>query len=171
MSDGRDPRGHFYIFEHIALPQLFYSDPARFLSQLAYEGDRFLAGFWDFVGTKLDPPDHPLDGAGLHGEVRLLDHNVQAALITPPAPQKVTEAYFIAALYSPDFGGGSLARYLTLEYGWNPMTDSAYTVFCGWQGPPSIAHYNMGAGPEPELEVFVARVQSLLDAPAPGAHS
>lgn len=165
MNSSKGRRQH-YAFAHAVLPRFFYSDPRLFTSYLAQDKSRFLRFYWDKIGEKFDDPGDRVDGSGLNGEVRLLDNQVQAGLITLPTPQRVPEAYFVMTFYHADFNAAPLARYYTLEYGWNIHTNTPYTVFCGWTADGT--HFNKGAGPEPDLETFLKVAQADLDgSPAP----
>lgn len=159
MNLSESPRGQHYVFAHRIIPQVFFGDPPGFLGFLARDGDRFLRFYWDKIGERVENPGDLVDGAALHGEIRALAGDFQAALITLPLPVAATEAYFIAAVYHPGLDGKIMARYYTLEFGVSVFDNLPYTVLGGWV--PG-GHINMGDGPAPGLEAFVEAVQARL---------
>lgn len=170
MSGSGAKRIQHYMFAHRVIPQLFFGDPARFFEVFSREADHFLHHFWDRLGEQIAQPEGHVDPAGLHGEVRALDNDVEVALITLPEPAAVAEAYFAAAVYRPQPGGADLARYFTLEYGITIPEGKPRTVFCGWTADGN--HFNMGDGPAADPDAFLAVVQAKLDNDiAPGMHS
>jgi hypothetical protein len=152
------------MFAHRVMPAIFYGDPAMFTRYLAQDKGNFLRFYWDKLTERIEKPEERVDPTGLSGEVRILDKNVQAGLIIMPLPEKVAEAYFVVTLYHPEFKGAPLARYYTLELGNNFLTQQDYTVFCQWTADQ--AHGNMGEGPEPQIDAFLATVEATLEGSA-----
>src|SRR3989304_1904701 len=87
------PRAQHYMFAHQAMPQAFFGDPFGFINHLARDGDGFLRSYWDRLGERIEQPRDHVDSAYLHGEIRELDDQIKAALITLPEPLAITEAY------------------------------------------------------------------------------
>jgi hypothetical protein len=148
-----EPRPQPYIFAHIALPALFFRMPEGMLRNFAEGGPEFLRYLWRQIGI-----EH-----GTHDEVATLQIEVEVhkspnetiGLITLPAPQVPTEAYFAAAIHA-----GERARYFTLELG-ERLDGSAYTVLGEWQA--GGRHLNYGAGPPAgDAAAFLAAVRQRI---------
>jgi hypothetical protein len=159
VSEFDQPRAQHYVFAHRIIPQVFFGDPAGFMTLFARDGDRFLRFYWEKIGERVENASDRLDGSALHGEIRSLPSDTQIALITLPTPEHVTEAYFIAAVTHPGLDGRIAARYYTLEFGMSVFDNEPYTVLGGWVAG---GHINMGDGPDPDLEAFYDTIKSKL---------
>ena len=157
MSGGR-ARAQHYQFAHRVVPQVFTSDPSGFMAFLLRDGDRFLRFYWDKIGERVDAHDR-VEGDGPHGEIRKIARDIQVALIRLPEPKFMTEAYFTAAAYHPQLDGHMLADYYTLEFSVSLPGGEPYTVLGRWVG---TTHFNFGAGPQPEPELFLEAVAEKL---------
>ena len=161
-------RAHHYTFAHRYVPAVFASDPSKFMANLARDGMKFIIWMWDRAGQNT-PPDDRIAPDGLAETMRKGTQNVEVAIITLPTPEKITEAYFVAAAYHPDINGELFSRYFTLEHTIIDLkAGTPGTMFCGWSG---TIHSNMGGGPAPELEAFYQVVQDKLTSDIAGPKS
>ncbi|PRQ09532.1 hypothetical protein [Enhygromyxa salina] len=165
-----EPRCVHYQFVHVALRTLVFQEP------------RLATALWE-----LDDPGPLLDdialqvvracrGRGEGGEIRaahLSLHKLRlggypCVIIEMPPPIATTEAYMLAILgrpegeVRPDTGDADDdqpgRRYFTLEY--SSHRPSPHTVLGEWTAQGS--HMNMGGGPEPTVEAFVAELARFV---------
>ncbi|TAK14797.1 MAG: hypothetical protein EPO32_00460 [Anaerolineae bacterium] len=135
-----DPRPQPYIFAHLALPALFFRTPESMLQNFSDQGPEFLQYLWRQIGLKEGQHD---ELAGM--QIRVTVHKSETftiGLIAFPPAAVATEAYYAAAVWSPE-----AARYFTLELGEN-LDGTTRTVFCEWTS--NGRHYNYGDGPPAE---------------------
>jgi len=143
------PRRHHYLFAHRELPSAAFRFGADLVSA-ARDGRLTLDTVWVRVGEGLPEPDR-LTPEGLSVSCRRLQDR-DVLLVTLPAPQAPTEAYF-AAIVVPAL------RYFTLEDAYRPVDGARYTVLGEWTD--AGIHVNHGAGPPPEPEPFLAAISRL----------
>ncbi|KIG12954.1 hypothetical protein DB30_00838 [Enhygromyxa salina] len=163
-----EPRCVHYQFVHVALRTLVFQEP------------RLATALWE-----LDDPGPLLDdialqvvracrGRGEGGEIRadqLTLHKLRLGgypcmILEMPEPIATTEAYMLAILGRPSLGGAEQAegeddgraRYFTLEH--SSHRPAPHTVLGEWTGEGS--HLNMGGGPEPSVEAFVAELARFV---------
>jgi len=158
----RDPRHQHYAFAHVALPSLFFRDPEAFIAILNESKGNVLNDLWGYVGQNMRWP-HLVTAGGLGCEIRNLDAQTTIALITLPAPQAITEAYFVALVYRPQKRGvlparEALARCFTLECGIE-VGGGSRTVLCEWT--KDHMHINRGDGPAPTPDAFLEAICDL----------
>lgn len=157
LCEDDSPRTHHYLFVHRAMPRILFSrrtDPSRIAAANAL--DRALLETWTEVGDAL-PESERLAPDGLHSELVTLG-DIQAVLITLPTAQHVTEAHFIAlAPTNPP----RKRRYIVLEFSLDSETNQPVTVLGEWRR--NRHHANYGRGPVPSGELFLQRVQQLLE--------
>ena len=165
-----------YQFVHVALRTLVFQEP------------RLAPALWelDDPGPLLD--DIALQvvracrGRGEGGEIRaehLTLHKLRLGgypcmIIEMPEPIATTEAYMLAILGRRDSDGrpeadepgadasgddaGTQRRYFTLEH--SSHRPAPHTVLGEWTAQGS--HMNMGGGPEPTVEAFVAELARFV---------
>ena len=157
-------RGQHYGFAHRILPSLTWAHPERLLSLLmSSERDAFLQAVWKAAGENQGPSDQ-VDGATLGSSVHRHGHSA-IALIGLPDPVAPAEAYFVAIIFDDQPSSNAAetlphrVRYFTLELGLNIFTNEAYTVFAEWR---KDGHYNLGSGPPPQSEAFLAHLTAVL---------
>jgi hypothetical protein len=165
-----EPRLHHYTFVHRLLPALFYGDPTRFVNSLAGGKSDFLRFLWERVGEReVKAKSKRIPATGLDCEIRELEDGTFVGLIVLPEPEGLTEAYFVAVVYWPFreklfSEQAAIARFITLEYGWDYEKGVPRTVLCEWE--PDRRHSNRGNGPEPTLGAFFETVCRLVDSEA-----
>lgn len=156
-------RGKHYVFVHQVLRDLFFDMPEQIITIMKSNGaDAALLDLWHRVGAEvvesgLTSPD------GLHCEMRTLDNDIAAALITLPAPKFMCEAHYVALVYrpsSPEREG--ITRFIVLEQSVN----RSLPVLCEWGAAGE--HNNMGSIGEPTLEAFFEEVCDLLQSVSVG---
>jgi hypothetical protein len=145
-----------YLFAHRELPMAAFRY-GEDLVRVARGGNlaEGLAKLWVDLGTALPPEERlPADGlaASWHDAGRY-----EIALVTLPPPTGVTDAH-LAAIVVPK--GGKSVRYLVLERGVPDAAGNPTTVLGEWLAGGD--HVNMGAGPRPEPEPFLAAVREHL---------
>jgi hypothetical protein len=153
-----------YVFAHRTLPQIVHDDPEKAQKLLSGpEGPGFLAFLWHRVGERL-PEDQRSPAEGLATSRHVSPDGTVIVLVTMPPPRRAPEAFFAAAVFTPGprkmlfFRHPPTVRYVTLELG-HEAGGAIRTVLCGWSKDGD--HYNMGDGPPPESEAFLARVQGI----------
>ena len=153
---GSGPSQH-YMFCHDALPSVFFADPGRFFRVLGGpDRQLFLTDLWEEAG-KRGAPETRRDPAGLRGAaIRRGPHLF--ALIYLPEPAEATECYFVCMIAGVSSDGAALAwgRVFTLELGEDVLTGEACTFLGEWT--PEAEHHNLGDGPKPDANAFVAQV-------------
>lgn len=115
-------RPHHYTFAHRATPGAFWRDPAEFVSTLRSEhGLEIVTNAWNAIGADVaeSGAGEALAADGLRVTATELDGR-DAAIISLPAPESMTEAWFIAVVAPPPFtpagdDGTPAGRYFTLE--------------------------------------------------------
>jgi hypothetical protein len=145
-------RKQHYMFAHKLLPSILSNEPANFIGTLEKGGNDFLYYLWDRLGSYLKESDL-VAREGLDCQINQLDDDTTIALVTLPPPQKLTEAYFVAAVYRPP-----MTRFITLEYA-DQTPERIRTFLCEWKGN---YHSNLGNGPEPTLGAFFETVVKLI---------
>jgi hypothetical protein len=154
----QQPRPQHYLYAHRVLPTLFYQNPQQFLSILTMDGIAFLRFFWD--RTLQDHGDEPhTPPQGMNYETRALDDGTLIAIIELPQPERMAEAYFVAAVFR-DAASQPLMRYFTLEYGMHILDNTPRTVLCEWTLDGK--HLNFGDGPEPKSKAFFDAILAHL---------
>jgi hypothetical protein len=149
-------RPHHYNFAHRIVPAIFFRDPGGFVSGLVCDGTARLRALWNRVGEELKPPDR-LPSTDLSCSGVSTGAGGTLLVIRMPPPSGVPEAYYIGAWWVPAAAGVTeVARYFTLELGFDLRAGDRSTVFCEWV--PGGHHNNMGEGPPPDPEAFVGRV-------------
>ena len=153
------PRAQHYQFAHRILPLIFFQNPAGYIANLTRFGDFYLEDFWNMIRKHLESPEDWVEVTGLHGEVRKAAGDISVALITLPEPLVVTEAYFTAQVYHPQFEGKLLARFFTLEFGYSMPGEPKSFTLGGWQDG---THFNYGHVTATRLDEFFALVMETL---------
>lgn len=145
------PRPHHYLFAHRALPVAAPGLAPRARS-LVLQGrlNDGLLGLWNRVGDDVAPDDR-LPGNGLRGALRDAG-GTEVVLVTMPRAEHMTEAHFAAVVLSEPL------RYLVLEHSWT-TEDRPCTVLGEWE---EGKHLNLGPGPEPTEDAFLAAVAQRL---------
>ena len=163
---GPQPRGQHYNFAHKALPLLFFSSPAEIIQLLETRGTEFLDKVWNSLGPETEGADQ-IDSAGLAVHKAHLTRNLSCVILKLPTPKAMAEAHMVAALHQVPNAESSpqvpeMARYFTLERGYSP-DETEHTVFCEWD--EFGTHYNMGPGPRPDIDAFIARIAEAIESP------
>ena len=161
----QDPPFH-YAFAHCALPWLTGKHPVFFLA--IYEEEKGFAEqvIQQLLDYALNVSTEKVPSFGRHelGVVRSVVAGYRAISFVLPPPTVTAEAFMATLLLiDPREGkptGPMVLRNFTLEF------NEAYpqrTVFCEWAQDKS-KHFNGGAGPEPTLEAFLARIEVVMSA-------
>ncbi|MHC5019373.1 MAG: hypothetical protein ACYTGX_04540 [Planctomycetota bacterium] len=138
-------RPHHYTFAHRATPGAFWRDPAEFVAALCSEsGQEIVTNVWNAIGADIEQSGagEALASDGLHVTPTELDGR-EAAIISLPAPEVMTEAWFIAVVAPTPYvtvaeGEAPDARYFTLEKTLSLAPDGAeepdmdLAVLCEW---------------------------------------
>lgn len=162
-------RTFHYAFAHCALPWLTGNHPVFFLG-IYQEEQGFAEGmiqqlldYASMVSTE-KVPSFGRDGLDV---VRTVVAGYRCLVFVLPPPTATPEAYMAALLLiDPKEGkptGPMVLRNFTLEY--NDVFRPAHGVFCEWAQDKS-KHFNHGAGPEPTVEAFLARIEAFMSAEA-----
>ena len=138
-------RQHYYRFAHQVLPRLLFRSTEPFRgAALAGRADAGLQKVWEDVARQAGAdPDATLS-------VRAKVHECAGravVLITPPPPEHIAEAHFIAVVL--DQADPSFVRYVVLEHSWNTESQPR-TVVGEWSHDGR--HINFGDGPQPPDE-------------------
>lgn len=122
------------------------------------EPEGFLPWLWQQAGDGESAPCAGLSARTfMHGERA-------AALITLPEPEEPAEAYFVLILFGADPPGFySLEKTEPLWFG--EGEESSGTILGLWLPD---RRYNLGEGPPPDADRFVAKVLSLVDTRSDG---
>lgn len=132
-----------YLFAHRLLPEVFAADPEGMLAMLRGDASGPMLEMWARCQQ-----GKPMSSQGL--AARLIERpGFTVGLVTMPPPQNSPEAYFIAMVFEP-----GPPRYLVLEKG-------ARGTIVGQWNPRG----NLGEGPPPEVDQFLARVHDLASNP------
>jgi hypothetical protein len=158
MGRQRDdrPHRHHYLFAHRELPMAAFRYGTD-LVRVARGGNlaEGLAKLWVDLGKALPPADRlPADGLAATWH-NLGDHEI--ALVTMPPAAGVTDAHLAAIVVTKPDG---LIRYLVLERGVSDAAGQPTTVLGEWLADGD--HVNLGAGPPPEPESFLAVVRERV---------
>ncbi len=161
-----------YQFAHVALRGLVFREP------------RLVFALWE-----LEDPSAMLDeitaqvarvcrARGEGGDIRAADLRVHkrrlgrnpCLVIELPQPVATTEAFMVAIIQRRDLDAPPLppdaeppppapeCRYFTLEF--SAHREPPQTVLGEWTAQGS--HLNMGGGPEPEVEAFIAKLATFV---------
>lgn len=164
------PRLTHYLFAHRYLPNEILHTPAQFL-RLARRPDaeEQLQHGWkltDFRASRQSKGAPPLAADGLRCEVRDVP-NYTIILVTLPKPERFAEAYFVAGLIGPApprrwglFAVEPTSHVFTLEHARPEADGSPRTVLGAWDLRGT--HINMGTGPPPDPERFLAAVHAVM---------
>ncbi|MDI2126813.1 hypothetical protein [Yinghuangia seranimata] len=148
------PRGHHYTVAHGVVRAIALQQPTD-LAAFALAGllDELLGRIWQGEGDKL-PEEERLAPDGLGSTLYWGPGDEMLAVMAFPAPERMTEAYFTAALFPKTLE----ARYFTLEFT-RTLDGGTATVVGEWA---KDGHLNFGAGPEPTAELFVQRIGEMV---------
>jgi hypothetical protein len=163
-----EPRCVHYQFAHVALRGLVFSEPR--LATALWELDDPTALLDDIAAQvaracRARGEGDDLRAAELTVHKRRLGRN-PCVVIELPQPQATTEAFMIAIIQRRDLDAERTdaertayeCRYFTLEF--SEHRESPHTVLGEWTAQGS--HLNMGGGPDPEVEAFVAKLASFV---------
>ena len=164
-------KSQHYVFAHVELPGLAFSDPQRFLGVVGSpQGPEFLQHVWNGAGERL-PEERHRPPEGLSRWAGRLDDETILALITLPPPQEQVEAWFVAVVAPlPERVDGvdeppAWLRYFTLEHGVSLTDDQPYAALCEWDRSEGAAtHRFHSADHTPEAGAFIEAIRSLLAA-------
>lgn len=162
-----EPRCHHYTLAHLALRLNCLSEVRSFPPLFgASEGRAYLAHVMLAVSRhcrdREPQPDFSADDIGIH-RVRIGDH--PCVVFELPPPRAVAEAHMTAMVVLADLSRTRPdrdeleSRYFTLEKGVS-LDGAPWTVLGEWTKDGS--HLNLGDGPEPTVEAFVAAITQFL---------
>ena len=140
-----------YRFAYGYLKGFAFERTAELREALWTDPEGFLPWLWE---RSVEGESAPCPGLAartfMHGDR-------SCALITLPEPEEPAEAYFVLILFGP-----TPPEYYSLEK-MAPLwesDDSTGTVLGLWEPD---RRYNLGEGPRPDPDLFVARVLSMVD--------
>ena len=143
------PREHYYRFAHRVFPVVLFRNTEPFRgAALAGRAEGGLQRMWEDVATRTGVPSD----ASLPVRASLHEcHGRAVVVVTPPKPEHVTEAHFIAVVLDPN--DAAFLRYVVLEHSWD-IHSQPRTAIGEWTAAES--HINYGDGPEPTEAAFLA---------------
>jgi len=162
-----EPRCVHYQFAHVALRTLVFEDPR--LALALWERDD-PSPILDDIAVQVDRACLRMSGEGgnLRAEhLRISKREIgqrPCVILELPEPLATTEAYMVAIVHLRMLGDAEAddreaeRRYFTLEY--SAHRPAPHTVLAEWTKQGS--HMNMGGGPEPTVDAFVAELAKLL---------
>ena len=161
---GGKPRSEHYYFAHQKLRSFAFAEPEQCFGVLHSEQARdFLSEVWHAVkeGAVFTPSDPALrfDDLKLH---RRPIGIYPAVVLEMPEAKFALEAHFVALVWQIVAAEGLMIKktpellYYTLE---RAAGEGPETVLCEWRGD---THLNLGAGPRPDLDAFVAHLDGLV---------
>lgn len=162
-----EPRCVHYQFAHVALRTLTFADPRLALALWELED---VGPILDDIAAQVDRACRQMSGEG--GNLRAEQLRVSkreigrrpCVIIELPEPIATTEAYMVAIVQLRDLidprsdDREAERRYFTLEH--SAHREAPHTVLAEWTDQGS--HINMGEGPEPTVDAFVAELAKLL---------
>ncbi|GCD98646.1 hypothetical protein [Embleya hyalina] len=147
-------RPHHYRFAHVVFRSIALRNAAGLLAAPLDELNTRTADLWVGVGGEL-PEEQRLPADGLALSHVPLGAGTALLVRFPPALHP-PEAHF-ALLLGPDVVGEP--RYFVLEESLDMFTRARVTVLGAWN---TDTHLNLGPGPAPEADAFVAAVEARL---------
>lgn len=151
------PRAHHYKFANNEVRDVFFSDPEMFLTMINSHGNYLLRYLWNEASHNCEY----LDMKGLSYELRFTPNKYQVILITMPAPEFITEVYYIAAAFKPGSENPyDTCRYFILEKA-NPETHPNGTLLCEWGDEVELITTDIH--PYPDIYAFYQAVETLLN--------
>lgn len=164
-----EPRCVHYQFAHVALRGLVFREPR--LATALWELEDCSA-LLDDIAAQVT---RVCESRGQGGELCAADLRVSkrrlgcnpCVIIELPEPRATTEAYMVAIIQQRDLDAPGPAddepsewacRYFTLEF--SEHREAPHTMLGEWTDQGS--HLNMGGGPEPEVEAFVAQLATFV---------
>ena len=161
--DHDGPSAH-YALAHIALRKTALDDPLRCLAILdSPQAKSFIAAILESVSRLIE---RPAEFSAQMIEVHPVNvNNYPCVIVEMPEPSESGQAHFAALVVLVNSKNGLppnsqqlRARYFTLEKGLSHDGRSR-TVFAEWD---RSTHMNYGDGPEPTIEAFVGRIETLF---------
>jgi len=133
-------RRFHYLFAHIGLPKIFFSDPNNLYEKLHDNAELKINEIWRTLAKEFSI--NLLDS--LHCKIHKLVDGMECFIITMPDPGEITEAKFIGLLFKINkniFSTSAIAhRYYTAEK--SGPVDQNQLFFCEWSGVNQ--HNNFG---------------------------
>jgi hypothetical protein len=149
-----------YVFAHRLLPSLTFSDPNRLIGSLAMAGGAaFLRDVWGVAEKRCGVSMAP---EGLRHTMGRLGDDRILVCIHLPEPQAPAEAHFVAVvawLGPAEAQKIEKVRVITLEKA-APIEPGVVTYLGEWL--KAGTHHNLGPGPKPDHDAFIAAVVQLL---------
>lgn len=136
------------------LAQMALQDPDRFYHTFGDSDDQtYLINLWRALGQEF-ASDEQIPAVGLRSYSPHSSDDVKIALICFPLPRNRNEAYYLALLISDGH-----PRVFCLEDSVNPVAKQKTTVVSELA---RNGRANWGAGCEPDAELFVERIRSIV---------
>jgi hypothetical protein len=167
------PRAQHYVFAHVALPQVAFHDPIGTVGVLHSEqAEPFLERLWDDVANTCRKNGEAADLS--FADLKFTTTRVEGfpvVLVAMPRAQAVAEAILCAIVLhldadklqnvpQDDWPDAADVSFFTLEMGVNVEDNTLRTVLCEWT--KDRQHQNYGDGPPPDVKIFLAAIQALL---------
>lgn len=155
------PRDQHYAFAHVYLRDKALSNPATTVHELSGENSlQYLKILWATEGLRSKAPNDefiPADGLGCY-PFTIADRS-RGVIVKLPDPKGPAEAFMVAIVVPIDAEPGDYCscRYLTLEFSPNRTNR---TVLAEWTDG---AHFNRGAGPQPNVRHFKNVILKTFD--------
>jgi hypothetical protein len=127
------PRKHHYVFAHVVIPRLFFSNPDGFLASFPSNdwGIDRLRRLWTEVGKQMnDPDEEPIASDGLSISREMIGGS-EAEVIQMPAVKGAVEVAYSVLLSSEK------PRYLVLELTERQAAPTPLGVICEWHADNS----------------------------------
>jgi hypothetical protein len=157
-----------YAFAHWAFPWMVERHPIFFLMLSDDDpqwSSKALASLFEHASLQSGPPTFRPEDLRL---IRTTAGGYRCLVIVLPPPREATDAFMIGLvhIHPPDAPVTEpiVLRNFTLEF--NEFYQPPHTVFCEWTVSPR-SHKNYGAGPSPEPDAFVERMEQMLASDQP----
>ncbi|MEO6754191.1 MAG: hypothetical protein ABIP85_20640 [Chthoniobacteraceae bacterium] len=169
------PRKHHYLFSYRALLSEFFKHPTETIAILQIRGAKYLEQMWTVIAGNF-PRSDALSPDGLGCQIKELPGAITLIIVTFPAPERFSEAYFAALVFRAGreflIPRKGIKRYFTLERSL-PSSGEPRTTICEWsfENDAQILRYNHGQGLAPTVAGFADGLSKILRDNSPLAWS
>jgi len=152
-------RHHHYFFAYRYLLERVNSNARQLIKDLSGEpGKQQLEVLWTVLGQDFKARGEEFVSAeGLNCFEVEIGKDYYGVIVEMPKPERMVEAYFVAILAPTFKTTENLFEFYSLAYS---KKGSQGTVLGRWI--PGGSHFNLGDGPAPEIDKFIAALQETL---------
>ncbi len=164
------PRGQHYEFAHVAMSEAVRSDPEGVVATVRESGaEGLVTEVWKRCRQKFPSSEDRADIEGLAAAVVELPCGKNCVLVTLPPPERLGEAYMVAAVVMPAerilglFKKAPAVRYFTLEVSFDSGQNKTIAL-CEWVFPKGGGkiHNKLSTGGAVEQAAFLAAVDEQV---------